>query len=592
MTEGRPTRRLAAIVVADVAGYTRLMETDESGTLQRFRTMMTEIVEPTTARYRGRIVKGTGDGWLAEFPSVTDAVLSSLDIQTSVSRHSAALPVDRRLELRIGINLGEIIFDGDDIYGTGVNVAARLEALAEPGGICISNHVFMHVRGILDLAYEDLGAQTIKNIAEPIRAYALRLGEPSRSGRAVATPQQTGAALGRASIAVLPFSNLSADREQEYFADGMVEDIITALSRFKWLTVIARASTFAYKGRAVDVREFARDLGVRYVLEGSVQKAGDRARLTGQLIDAETGAHLWAERFEGELEDVFDLQDRITERVVSSLEPQIRRAEIERARRKRPESLDAYDLFLRALPKTYAMRPDENAQALELLEQAMRIDPEYAPAAAFAAWCREQRLTRDWPSAQPDDPVEAVRLARIALAQDTDDANVISIAGFVLVMVGRDYDAGLAALGRAVELNPNNAFVLMNAGWAHVFAGDLDLALAHLERARSLSSRDPAAFFIITGLAMIHLLGGYFEQAAELALVSATVYESWDATYFVHAMALAAAGRDEEARTAIARFFHLSPDATLAQFPGKLPIRDPERRAFVERWARAAGIPE
>ena len=592
MAETQPARRLAAIVVTDVAGYTRLMESDESGTLQRFRTIMTDTVEPTTGRYRGRIVKGTGDGWLAEFPSVTDAVLSSLDIQTALSRHEAALPADLRLELRIGINLGEIIFDGDDIYGTGVNVAARLEALAEPGGICISNHVFIHLRGILDLSYEDLGPQVIKNIAEPIRAYALRSGEPSRPAAAPPSHGATRAVLGPASIAVLPFANLSADPGQEYFADGMVEDIITALSRFKWLTVIARASTFAYKGRAVDIRQFARDLGVRYVLEGSVQKAGDRARLTGQLIDAETGAHLWADRFEGELEDVFDLQDQITERVVSSLEPQIRRAEIERARRKRPESLDAYDLFLRAIPKAYAMRPEENTEALELLEQAMRIDPEYVPAAAFAAWCREQRLTRGWPNAQPEDAVEAVRLARIALAHDTDDANVISIAGFVLLMVGRDYDAGLAVLGRAVELNPNNAFALMNAGWANVFAGDLDLALAHLERARSLSSRDPAAFFIITGLAMIHLLGGYFDQAAELAAASAAIYESWDATHFVLAMALAGAGRMEEAATSVARLASLAPGVWLAQYPGRLPIRDPERRAFLEHWARAAGIQE
>jgi adenylate cyclase len=592
VAEARPARRLAAIVVADVAGYTRLMEMDESGTLDRFQAIMTKIVEPTTDQYQGRIVKKTGDGWLADFQSVTNAVLSSVDIQTSMSRRDPPLAVDRPLELRMGINLGEIIFEGDDIYGTGVNVAARLESIAEPGGICISNHVFIHVRGILDLEYEDLGPQTIKNIAEPIRAYALHAGKPSRPGGAAPSPTTARAALRHPSIAVLPFSNLSGDPSQEYFVDGMVEDIITALSRFKWLTVIARASTFAYKGKAVDVREFARDLSVRYVLEGSVQKSGNRVRLTGQLIDADTGAHLWADRFEGELEDVFDLQDRITEHVVSSLEPQIRRTEIARAQRKRPESLDAYDLFLRALPKAYAMRPEENAEALDLLEEAMRFDPEYAPAAAFASWCLEQRLTRGWPHARADDAAKAVKLARVSLAADTDDANAIAIAGFVLVMVGHDYDAGLAALARAVELNPNNAFVLMNAGWANTFAGDVGVALAYLERARSLSTRDPAAFFIVTGLAMTHLLSGYYEQAAGLASASAAIYEQWDATYFVLALAHAAAGRMEEAAAAVGRLIALSPGANIAHYPGMLPIRDPERRASLERLARRAGVPE
>jgi TolB-like protein len=519
MSENELTRRLAAIVVADVVGYSRLMEADESGTFDRMRTIRSELVDPKTSQFRGRVVKGTGDGWLAEFPSVTDAVASSLDIQQAVALRNAQLSAGERLEFRIGINLGEIIIDGDDIYGTGVNIAARLEAIAAPGGICISDSIYQQVHGILDLRVEDLGAQTVKNITEPIRAYAVRRGEPIRTEAASGDGERPRTTESGASIAVLPFNNFSPDPDQDYFVDGMVEDIITALSRFRWLTVTARASTFAYKGKAVDVRQFASDLGVRYVLEGSVQKAGSRVRITGQLIDATAGSHMWADRFEGDLADVFELQNQITEQVVSAIEPQIRRAEIERARRKRPELLDAHDLFLRALPHAYAVRPEDCDVALELLEEAMRLDPGYVPAAAFAAWCHEQRIIRNWPGVSDRDSVEALRLARITLAADTDDALMISIAGFVLVMVGHDHDAGLAALARAVELNAHNPLVLAFHGWANVLAGDLDVARASLERARHLSRRDPIAFAfqILTGLAMNHLLAGRCEEAAELA---------------------------------------------------------------------------
>jgi tetratricopeptide (TPR) repeat protein len=313
-------------------------------------------------------------------------------------------------------------------------------------------------------------------------------------------------------------------------------------------------------------------------------------RVHCQLINVSTSAHVWAEYFEGDMADVFDLEDRITESVVSALEPQIRRAEIERARRKRPENLDAYDLFLQALPHAYAMRPEDNAMASSLLEEAMRLDPSFVPARAFAAWCYEERLTRSWPNVRSDDAQRAVSLAQEVLAADTSDANLIAIAGFVLVMVGRRYDSGLEALQLAAELNPNNTFVLMNAGWAEAFAGDLQLALTRLERARVLNPRDPAAFYVLTGLALVNLLLGRHEKAAEFAARSAAVYDNWDSTYFMLALSLAACGRAEEAGQATSKLLELWPMASVRHYRRILPIRDPERFATLEQHMRLAGL--
>lgn len=589
MSASTPERRLAAVVIADVVGYTRLMEADESGTFDRLKAVRADLVEPTTAQYKGRVIKSTGDGWLAEFPGVTAAVSSCLEIQRSMTQRNAGLAADLRLDIRIGVNLGEVIPDGDDIYGTGVNVAARLETIAEPGGICISESVYEHVHRVLDLTYEDLGVQPVKNIAEGVRAYAIHAAIPK--GPTKTTPDAPAIATG-ASLAVLPFDNFSGDPSQDYFVDGVVEELLTALARFKSLIVVARASTFAYKGRRVDVRQFADDLGVRYVLEGSVQRSGARVRITGQLIDAMTGYHLWADRFDGEFEDVFDFQDSMTEQVVSALEPRIRRAEIDRARRKRPDSLDAYDLFLRAMPKVYAMRPDENEEARVLLAQALELDPEYPAAAAFGAWCLEQRVTRRWPGATEHDASEAVRLARIALSSDSGDATVVSISGFVLLMIGRKYVAGMAALDEAIDLNPNNPFALMNLGWAHVFSGDLDAARIHLERARPLSRHDPSSYFVLTGLAMMHLLSGRFEDAIDCASAALSVYPDWDATHFALGMALAGAGKIGDASEAIDELTGLMPGASISMYRKILPVRDPERFESLEHLMRLAGLPE
>lgn len=592
LTSSGVRQRLVAILAADVAGYSRLMAVDERATVVALDAAR-RVFKAQIESHQGRVIDMAGDSVLAVFETATGAVAAALAIQETLAATEGAVPKDRRMRFRIGVHLGDVIEKADGtVYGDGVNIAARLEGLAEPGGITVSEGVQVALRNRVAATFEDQGEQQVKNISHPVRAFRVR-GPNAAVSKPSGTAVKPELALpDKPSIAVLPFANMSGDPEQEYFADGMVEDIITALSRFRQLFVIARNSTFTYKGRAVDVRHVAKELGVRYVLEGSVRRAGHRVRITGQLIDAITGAHLWAERFDGNLEDIFDLQDRITEGLVGAIEPQIRRAEIERSRRKRPENLDAYDLYLRALPHAYAMRPEDNSAALELLGRAISHDPAFAAGLATAAWCYEQRLTRGWSTVQQDDAANAIRLARSAIATESDDAAAIAAAGFVLVMVGRDFDTGLAAVRRAVALNPNNVNVSLFAGWANNFGGDLDEALEHFERAQRLSPSDPGLFLFLTGQAMAHLLSGRYVQAAELALKSAAIYPSWDTSYWVLATANAELGRVDATREAVGRLLSLSPGVTIAQFARATPFADPGRLAILQDGLLKAGLPE
>jgi adenylate cyclase len=383
-------RKLAAIFAADVEGYSRLMGIDEVGTL-RTLTAYRVTIDRLIASHRGRIFNTAGDNLVVDFASAVDAVQCAVAVQDAIAKENVDRPVGEQMRFRIGVHVGDIIVQGDNLFGDGVNIAARLEALAEPGGICVSGTVRDQIGTKLPVSFTDLGEQQVKNIAQPIKAYRIR-GETSPT-----VTQISDSSLplpDKPSIAVLPFANMSGDPEQEYFADGMVEEIITALSRIRWLFVIARNSSFTYKGQLPDVKQVGRELGVRYVLEGSVRKAGQRVRITGQLIDATSGTHLWADRFDGSLEDVFDLQDKVASSVAGVIEPTLRQAEIERARRKRPDSLDAYDLYLRALPFAYTSMPEDAEKALGYLEQAIKLEPDFAVAHAIIAWCQEQRYLR------------------------------------------------------------------------------------------------------------------------------------------------------------------------------------------------------
>src|SRR5258708_1755752 len=447
------TRRLAAILAVDDAGYSRLMGEDEEGTLTALKAIRRELSDPKIKEHRGRIVKTTGDVLLVEFASVVDAVRCAVDVQREMALRNTAIPTERRIEFRMGINLGDIIIDGRDIFGDGVNVAARLEALAEPGGICVSRVVRDQVRDKLDFAFADMGEQQVKNIARKVRAHRILLGDgPSLAEPSAGAPATPAPALSdKPSMAVLPFQNMSGDPEQEYFADGIVEDIITGLSRMKWLFVIARNSSFTYKGRAVDVKQVGRELGVRYVLEGSLRKAGGRVRITAQLIETTTGTHVWAERYDGPLGDIFELQDEITLSVVGAIEPSLRQAEIERSKRKRPENLDAYDLYLRALPHAQVAMPGDSEKALSLLHQSLALQPDYAAAHAAAAWCYEQRYLRG--GLHEADQTAGLLHARAALESGADDATTLATAGFLLCPLPHDHQTPMNPIDHALAPN-------------------------------------------------------------------------------------------------------------------------------------------
>jgi TolB-like protein/class 3 adenylate cyclase len=479
-------RRLAAVLAADIAGYGLLMGRDEEGTLSQLKAFRKTLIDPTIALHRGRIVKTTGDGMLVEFASAVDAARCAVEVQRGVAGKNEGVPQNVRIEFRIGIHVGDIIFDDNDIFGDGVNIAARLEGLAEPGGICISDDAQRQIRGKLDSPFEDMGPQNLKNIAEPMRAWRLSADANSIAylspERSVATAQPL-ALPDKPSIAVLPFQNMSSDPEQEYFADGTVEDIITALSRYPALFVIARNSSFTYKGQAVDVKRVGRELGVRYVLEGSVRKVRDRVRVTGQLIDASTGAHLWADRFEGGLEDIFDLQDDITLRVVGAIAPKLEHAEIARAMRKPTESLDGYDYYLRAMSNFHKAGREDITEAIRLFHKAIEFDNSFSSAHGMAAWCYARRKLNGWTDEEPSETLTAERFARRAVECGNEDAVALASSGIAIGYMFDDFERAASLMDRAQALNPNLAMAFHLSGWIRCFIGQQDLAIEHLERA-------------------------------------------------------------------------------------------------------------
>ena len=517
-TPQRTERRLAAILAADVAGYSRLMGADEDGTLRALKQHRASVFDPQIAGHRGRIVKTTGDGLLVEFASVVDAVECAWAVQRGIAERNAEVPPGKRLEFRIGINLGDVIIDDGDIYGDGVNIAARLEALAVPGGICVSGAVCEQLRDKRSFGFEDLGERTVKNIARPLHVYRLvALAEGTAAALSATVPGTTLLPPDRPSIAVLPFTNLSGDAEQDYFADGMVEDIITALSRFKEFFVIARNSTFVYKGRAVDIQQVARELGVRYVLEGSVRRDGTRVRITGQLLDAETRLHLWANRFEGAVGDVFDLQDRITESVVGALAPTLRQAEIARARRKPPANLDAYDYLLRALPLTMANTAGEAAEAIKLLAEALRLDDGLAPAHAFMSHAYGQIFRSAAGPARDDACAKAVAHARRAIETAGEDSTALAHAGFALLIAAQDIAGARAAVDKAVALNPNLAAAYAYRSLVRAMTGEPDAAMQDAHRALRLNPLDPTCYLPQMAMLVAHFTLHRYDDAVVCA---------------------------------------------------------------------------
>jgi TolB-like protein/cytochrome c-type biogenesis protein CcmH/NrfG len=590
MADERVQRKLAAILAADVVGFSRMMGEDEAGTLAQLKTLRRELFEPKIAQFDGRIFKNTGDGALAEFGSANDAVQSAVEIQKALVRRNADVPEDRRIILRIGISLGDVIVDGDDLYGNGVNVAARMEGLAQPGGICVSGNVHEHLGTALDVTFEDLGEQAVKNIDRPVRSYRVHL-EPAAVNPIVEQRDTPPALPDKPSIAVLPFENMSGDVEQEYFADGIAEDIITSLSHTHWLFVVARNSSFTYKGSAVDVKRVSEELGVGYVLEGSVRKAGIRVRITAQLINAATGNHIWAERFDRDLEDIFAVQDEITESVVAAIGPELMVAETQRAQRKPPQSLDAWDYLLRALSHIWRLNEEDMREAKDLLLRAVEIDPGYAQAHSMLGWTYIHHAWMAW----GDKPEELIPLAReaarTAVALDEQEPWGHVVLGRVHAYA-RDHESAVAELEKAIEFNPNLPIARGMLGLILAYGGRSEQAIAELDRAIRANPRDPFNVFYYGPYSVAHYLAGRYEEAARWARQGVQQRPDGPGCHRMEAISCAKLGQFEQARVALDRAKRLQPGLSLAWAEAYAPYARPEDLKHYIDGFREAGLTE
>jgi adenylate cyclase len=581
---------LAAIFAADVEGYSRLMGVDEVATLDAL-TKRREILDGLIATHGGRIANTAGDSVLAEFGSAVDAVRCAMEAQDALAKVNTGLSESRHINFRIGVHVGDVMVHAGDLFGDGVNIAARLQTLAKAGGLCVSGVTYDQVRKILPLQFTDLGAQTVKNIEEPIRAFEVRpQGETTPAAlKDVSSPRDSKplALPDKPSIAVLPFQNMSGDPDQEYFADGMVEEIITALSRFKSLFVIARNSSFTFKGRAVDIKEVGHRLGVRYVLEGSVRKASGKVRITGQLIDAVTGAHIWADRFERDLTDVFALQDEVAAAVVSAIQPKLLQTEIAIAMRRRAENFSAYDLYLRALQQFHLSSREEVAEALRLLDQALELEPQFGAVAALAGICHMQRVLFGYATDPEFERKEAVRLIHLALSVDDSDPETLANAALVSAFMVGDCESEMA--DRSVALNPNSFLAWHCRGWVYRIAGHLEEALRSFERAARMSPVDTRQHltFAAMGSAFIELRR--FDEAITAANKARRQSPSYSASYRCLASAFAHLGRDAEAREAAARVLETDPTFTISAWIAR---GGQSNSKLLIEGLRKAGLPE
>jgi TolB-like protein/class 3 adenylate cyclase len=588
VAERHVERRLAAILCADIVGYTRLTGVDEEGTIARLRALRSELIDPLIAAHRGRVVKRTGDGAIVEFVSVVDALRCALEVQRGMVARNASVAPAERIEFRIGVNMGDVVVEGADLFGDGVNIAARLEGIAEPGGICVSEDAWRQVKDKVAADFTDRGEQKLKNVARPVRVFAVAVAtDTAAAGEPMPAPAL--ALPDKPSIAVLPFQNMSGDPEQEYFADGMVEDIITGLSRVKWLFVIARNSSFAYKGRAADVKQVGRELGVRYVLEGSVRKAANRVRITGQLVEAERGRHLWAERYDRDLTDVFALQDELTVSVVAAIEPNLRQAEIERVRRKRPDNLDAYDLLLRALPSVYTCMPEGAAKSLPILERALAIEPTYALAHGFAAWAHEIIFVRAGMRKENHDG--AIHHAHAAIEHGRGDAMALALGGFAIGMVEHDRKVAVEASETALALSASCAFAYLFGCAPVAFGGDAERAIDWGERAIRLSPLDSLNYLPQGIIGFGYFLLDRHEEAVVAARRAIQLNPGFSLLHGWLAAPLAKLGRIEEAKAASARLLALHPGFSSSRWCAAVGVA-PHIVGTVIDAMRAAGLPE
>jgi TolB-like protein/Flp pilus assembly protein TadD len=589
MAEDHVERKLAAIFAGDVAGYSRLMGVDEEGTLHQLKAHRKELVDPKITEHRGHIVKTTGDGMLVEFVSVVDAVRCAVEIQRGMVERNVDVPADRRIEFRIGINVGDIISEDNDIYGDGVNVAARLEALAEPGGIFVSRNVHDQVRDKLSFGFEDMGEQMVKNIARPIGVHRVSLAESTTEAslKATAAAKPEHAASQRPSIAVLPFANMSGDPEQEYFADGISEDIITGLSKLRWFFVIARNSSFIYKGKAIDVKRVARELGVRYLLEGSVRKGGNRLRINAQLIDAETGNHIWADRYDGDLTDVFALQDAITEKVVAAIEPKLLQAEGIRSQSHSPEDLGAWEMVSKANSLFWRLTKAEGEAAIAILKQAVQRYPDYAPAHSMLAFMMLVSAYVGWTAREQQSQVkQAAALATRAAELDDSDPWAYFALGYVAYTMRRT-DKAIEEFQRAIDLNPNFAAAHSYLSLALALAGQSDQAITHAEQAIRMSPHDPQNAVCFTALSAAHYQAGRYGEAVNFGRKALQQRSGWAPGHRIFCASLAQAGQIDEARAELDQLKELHPDISIAWIEKHVPYTAGPMSKFLEGMRKA-----
>jgi len=583
MAEDSVQRRLAAILVADVVGYSRLMELDEAGTLAALKARRKEVLEPVVGRHQGRIFKLTGDGALVEFGSAVNAVHCAINLQQGMAAANAGLVESRHIVLRVGINLGDVMIESGDVYGDGVNIAARLEALGEPGEVLVSGAVYDYVKNKVDTGFDSLGVHSLKNIGEQVRVYRL-------SGTPRASVSAAKVAADKPSIAVLPLTNLSGDPSQEYFSDGITEDIITELSRFHSLLVIARNSSFAFKGRNVKVQEVARELGVGYVVEGSVRKAATRIRIAAQLIDAAAGTHIWAERYDRDLDDFFEIQDEISRSIVASVAPQLMSAELRRAMGKRDSDLDGWDRLMRARWHIAKSTRDANATAQALLAEAIAREPAMGQAYSLLAYSHLACMIWSWSDAGAA-LASAAAAARQALDLDNGDALSHAVLGLTFAFARR-YDDGIDNLLKAIALNPNLADAHGCLGVVQGMVGDYEASAKSVERACRLSPYDAGKGLWLAGKGIGAFIAGRYDDVIANAGLILREYPAFATAYRQRAAALAALGRQEEARADMGTLLQLVPGLTVSQVRIRVPLKDP---AAMDRWLdalRKAGLPE
>ena len=588
MESDRLPRKLAAILYADVAGYSRLTGEDEDAT-HRALSEYLDLIASTIESHRGQVMHYAGDAVLAKFDAVVDAMSAAVATQNGLKTRNEDVPDSRKVQFRIGVNSGDVIEDRGDIYGDGVNVAARLESLADPGGICISDAVRSAVGKMLDLDYEDMGEQEVKNIAEPIRAYRVCLEAHAASFLSTGTSVEASS---KPSVAVLPFTNMSGDSEQEYFSDGITEDITTALSNVRSSSVTARHSAFAYKGKDMDVRQVGRELGVQYVLEGSVRKAGNKIRVTAQLIDTATGKHIWANRYDGMLDDIFDLQDQITGTIVSTLEPEFQRAEAERIGQKRPENMEAYDYLLHGISLMYKFTPEDTRTALQNFREAIKRDPNYGRAYACASWCYRREVYVNGLVLSEQEQEEAIRFMEAGLKVNRDDPVVLWQAGTIKHLLQHDFEGALSLVERSLSINPNSSRPWIASAMVHNDMGDTETAIKHAARALRISPRDPAHWNAYTCIAAAHLQETRYNEAAEAAKKAIQLYNYVMPAHLILAASCAHLGWLDEARAAKERSLELNPELTISRLLEIYPVAKYKNLDAYIEGLRKAGLPD